>query len=157
MSLLEHPALLQFIKYALTGGLATLTHIAVFHLVCWKLFPALQPADFAVKVLHLKAAEVDTRTRARNSMRGNIIAFLISNMVAYITNVLWVFQSGRHSFIVEIVLFYAVSGTSIFFGTLLMGWLIRRFGLLTTRAFVANIFTSVMLNYALRKFVIFAG
>jgi hypothetical protein len=40
---------------------------------------------------------------------------------------------------------------------MLMGILIRRFGLLTTYAFVSNIFTAVMFNYAMRKFFIFNG
>jgi putative flippase GtrA len=50
-----------------------------------------------------------------------------------------------------------VSGFSILLGTLLMGFLIKRFGMLTTYAFVANIVTAVMINYAMRKFVIFHG
>ncbi len=157
MPFLDNPAVLQFIKYALTGGLATVVHIVIFHLVCWKIFPALQAGDLAVKYLHLNPAGVDNKTRSRNSMLGNFTAFLISNMVAYITNVLWVFQGGRHTLFVEILLFYAVSGISIFLGTILMGWLIRRFNVLTTWAFACNIFTSVMINYALRKFFIFAG
>ncbi len=157
MGLLENENLIQFIKYALAGGLATVTHIFVFHLVGWKLFPCLQKKDHFVKLLKLKLPELSNKQRSRNSMFANGIAFLLSNMVAYITNVLWVFQSGRHSIIVEIALFYAVSGVSVFLGTVLMGWLIKRFGLLTTYAFASNIFTAVMINYVLRKFVIFQG
>ena len=58
---------------------------------------------------------------------------------------------------IEILLFYAVSGISVFLGTMLMGILIKRFGLLTTYAFGTNIFTAVMINYAVRKFFIFSG
>jgi putative flippase GtrA len=54
-------------------------------------------------------------------------------------------------------LFYAVSGISVLIGTVLMGILIRRFGMLTTYAFVTNIITAVMINYAMRKFFIFHG
>jgi hypothetical protein len=36
---LDNPAVLQFIKYALAGGLATLTHIIIFHFIAWKIFP----------------------------------------------------------------------------------------------------------------------
>jgi putative flippase GtrA len=150
-------ALIQFIKYALAGGLATLTHIIVFHLVGWKFFPSLQAKDHAVKFFKLSIRTVSDATRARNSMISNGIAFLISNMVAYVTNVLWVFQGGRYHFIIELLLFYIVSGISVFLGTLLMGLLIKRFGLLTTYAFGANIFTAVMINYAVRKFIIFSG
>lgn len=148
---------IQFIKYALAGGLATLTHIVIFHLICWKIFPSLQDKDPAVRFFKLKIREVNDYTRARNSMIGNCLAFLLANMVAYITNVLWVFQGGRHHIIIEILLFYAVSGISVFLGTALMGILIKRFGILTTYAFGANIFTAVMINYAVRKFFIFSG
>lgn len=157
MGLLENENLIQFIKYALAGGLATVTHIVVFHLVGWKLFPCLQKKDHFVKYFNLKLPDLSNAKRSRNSMFSNATAFVISNMVAYITNVLWVFESGRHNIFIELLLFYAVSGISIFLGTILMGFLIRRFGILTTYAFASNIFTSVMINYVLRKFVIFNG
>ena len=155
--MLDNGNIIQFIKYAIAGGAATLTHIVIFHLVAWKLFPALQPHDHAVKLLNLIIRPVNDQQRARNSMIGNVIAFLIANLVAYITNILWVFQAGRHPFIIEILLFYAVSGVSVALGTLLMGMLIKRFGMLTTYAFAANIITAVMINYVMRKFVIFQG
>lgn len=150
-------ALIQFVKYALAGGLATITHICVFHIVGWKFFPALQEKDHAVKFFNLKLEEISVEKRAKNSMISNCIAFLVSNMVAYITNILWVFKGGKYHFIIELLLFYAVSGISIVLGTVLMGFLIKRFGMLTTYAFGANIFSAVMINYAVRKFFIFHG
>ncbi len=153
----DNQALLQFIKYALAGGLATVTHIVIFHLIAWKIFPSLQEKDHAVRFFKLTIRKINDTTRARNSMIGNFIAFLIANMVAYITNILFVFQGGKYPIIVEILLFYAVSGASAFLGTMLMGILIKRFGLLTTYAFIANIFTAVMFNFVMRKFFIFNG
>jgi putative flippase GtrA len=153
----EHDTIIQFIKYALAGGLATAAHIAVFHLIAWKLFPALQPHDHAVRLLRLRIREINDYQRARNSMISNAMAFLVANMVAYLTNIMWVFERGRHGFFVEISLFYLVSGISVALGTSLMGLLIRRFGMLTTYAFAANIVTAVMINYAVRKFFIFQG
>lgn len=155
--ILDNPSISQFIKYALAGVLAGVTHIIIFHLIAWKVFPALQEKDHAVRFFHLTIRKINDTTRARNSMIGNFIAFLIANMVAYITNILFVFQGGRYHIIIEIFLFYAVSSVSTFFGTMLMGILIRRFGLLTTYAFVSNIFTAVMFNYVMRKFFIFNG
>lgn len=149
--------MLQFIKYALAGGLATVTHIIIFHLIAWKIFPSLQEKDHAVRFFNLTIRKINDTTRARNSMIGNFIAFLIANMVAYISNILFVFQGGKYHFVIEIFLFYAVSGVSTILGTMLMGILIRRFGLLTTYAFVSNIFTALMFNYAMRKFFIFNG
>jgi len=154
---IDSAAIVQFIKYGLAGGLATTTHIIVFHLTAWKVFPALQEKDHAVRFLKLSIRKVNDATRARNSMTSNFSAFLTSNMVAYITNILWVFEGGKYHFIIEILLFYAVSGISIFLGTLLMGILIKRYGILTTYAFGSNIVTAIMINYAMRKFFIFHG
>jgi putative flippase GtrA len=148
---------LQFVKYAISGCIATATHILVFHLVAWKLFFALQADDWFVKLLHLPVPKLDDKTRSRNSMKGNGVSFIISNLVAYLINIYWVFVPGRYPWIVEIGLFYLVSGASIVIGTALMGFLIRRFGMLTTYAFGANIFAALMINYAMRKYFIFNG
>ena len=157
MDWLANETVIQFVKYAIAGGAATLVHIGIFHLIAWRLFPALQEHDHAVRMLNLKIVRINDYQRSRNSMISNVLAFMIANMVAYITNILWVFEAGRHHFVVEILLFYAVSGISTFFGTGLMGVLIKRFGMLTTYAFVSNILTAVMINYAVRKFFIFNG
>ena len=121
------------------------------------MFFALQPDDWFVRLLKLPIQELDDTTRSRNSMRANGIAFVISNLVAYLMNIYWVFVPGRYNWLVEIGLFYLVSGVAIIIGTVLMGFLIRRFGVLTTYAFGSNIFTALMINYAMRKYFIFNG
>ena len=90
-------------------------------------------------------------------MKGNDVAFIVSNLVAYLLNIYWVFVPGRYYWMIEIGLFYLVSGAAIVMGTALMGLLIRRFGMLTTYAFGANILAALMINYAMRKFFIFNG
>ncbi|MBU0481281.1 MAG: GtrA family protein [Proteobacteria bacterium] len=150
-------SLLQFIKYAICGGLATAAHIIFFHLAAWKIFPALRENDYAVEFLDLPVADIDDPTRARNSMSSNVLAFVFSNMVAYILNIFWVFERGRHPIVIEIALFYLVSGISTLIGTLLMGFLIKRFGLLTSHAFATNIVSAVLINYVVRKYFIFYG
>lgn len=153
----EAGPLVQFIKYAIAGGAATVTHILIFHLCAWKAFPALQGNDLAVKYLHWSVPDMDDRTRSRNSMIDNITAFMFSNLVAYLLNILWVFERGRHGWVVEVAMFYAVSAISVAIGTVLMGFLIKKFGIRTTYAFAANIVSAVLINYAVRKFVIFKG
>jgi len=147
----------QFLKYAIAGGIATMTHIFIFHACAWKVFPALQDDDHAVRLFKLHLPPQEDRIRARNSMIDNTIAFMLSNFVAYLINIHWVFEPGRHRFLVEIGLFYAVSGVSVVLGTAIMGYLIRRFGMLTTYAFLANLVTALLINFAMRKFVIFRG
>ena len=90
-------------------------------------------------------------------MKGNGVAFIISNLVAYLINVYWVFVPGRYHWFIEISLFYLVSGVALVIGTALMGFLIRRFRMLTTYAFASNILAALMINYAMRKFFIFNG
>lgn len=156
---LSHDAgpLVQFIKYALVGGIATVVHITVFHISGWKLFPALQEDDWFVKIFKIKMKKEDDVLRSRNSMICNWVAFFFSNLVCYILNILWVFQAGKYAWYIEILMFYAVSAVSIALGTFLMGWLIKKFGVITTYAFFANLFTSLAINYAMRKFIIFNG
>ncbi len=149
--------LIQFIKYGISGGVATVVHIIIFHILAWKIFPSLQKQDLVVALLGLSVTEVDVATRSINSMLSNGTAFICSNMVAYLMNIIWVFEPGRHNRFVEISLFYVVSGTSVAIGTALMGFLIRYFGMQTTYAFSANIVSSVMINYLMRKFIIFKG
>ncbi len=147
----------QFVKYGVAGGLATGVHIVVFHLLAWQIFPALQNDDPAVALLGLSVPVIDDATRSYNSMLANGVAFLGSNMVAYILNVLFVFESGRHNRLVEIGMFYLVSGISMVVGTALMGFLISHYHLQTTIAFSANIVSAVMINYIVRKHFIFKG
>jgi putative flippase GtrA len=153
----EASNLVQFIKYAISGCIATSTHIIVFHLVAWKMFFALQADDWFVRLFNLPIKNLDDTTRSRNSMKGNGVAFFFSNLVAYLINIYWVFVPGRYHWIIEISLFYLVSGVAIVIGTALMGFLIRYFGMLTTYAFGSNIFAALMINYVMRKFFIFSG
>ena len=153
----ESANVIQFIKYGISGCIAVAAHILVFHLVAWKMFFALQSNDWFVRLFNLPIRELDDGTRSQNSMLSNVFAFMISNLVAYIINVYWVFVPGRYHWMVEIVLFYLVSGASLVIGTAIMGLLIRRFGMLTTYAFGSNIFTALLINYAMRKFFIFKG
>jgi putative flippase GtrA len=153
----EAGPVVQFIKYALCGGIATATHIILFHLIGWRIFPCLEARDPFVRYLHLHVPDVDRSRRARNSMIANVCGFIFSNFVAYLLNILFVFRGGRYTWYVALALFYAVSGVSLVLGTSLMGYLIRRFGMLTTVAFGSNIFMALLINYAMRKFVIFNG
>src|SRR6266853_3108153 len=124
----EHTPLIQFIKYAISGGIATAVHISLFYLCAYKLMPALSARDPVANALHLSVVTVSDAIRARNSMIDNGVAFIFSNLTAYLLNIFWVFQRGRHHWIVEVGLFYLVSGISVIIGSSLMGFLINHFG-----------------------------
>src|ERR1035437_5999692 len=87
--------LIQFIKYAICGGGAVTVHVIVFFLLAWLIIPALNAEDILVKLCHLSCAPISDAIRARNAMINNVLAFLLSNLVAYILNIIWVFESGR--------------------------------------------------------------
>jgi len=148
---------IQFIKYSLAGGAATITDIIVFYALSWRIFPALKGNDIAVRILHLKTKDITEPERARNFIINTAIAFIFSNMVAYTLNMLWVFEPGRHAWYVEVALFYAVSLTSIVLGTAL-GWAMIRFmKLSTTSSYIGKMIAALLINFVCRKFVVFKG
>jgi putative flippase GtrA len=151
----QHSPLVQFIKYAIAGLIATAVHITIFYGCSLKLMPALTPDDPVAKLLHVHVGLVSDNIRARNSIIDNAVAFLFSNLTAYLINIFWVFESGRHNRVREILYFYLVSGVSVFIGSSIMGLLIHQFGVITTLAFAANGVVSLLINFALRKYFIF--
>ena len=151
----NHTPLIQFIKYGIAGVLATSVHICLFYWVALEFLPALNQHDKLASLLHLTVPVVSQGIRARNAMVDNTVAFLFSNLTAYIINIYWVFEPGRHHPVLEFLFFFAVSGVSIVIGSSLMGILIHSYGMTTTTAFTANIFVSLLINFFLRKHVIF--
>lgn len=147
--------IIQFIKYALTGGLGTAIHLIFFNLLSWKIFPALQQDDPLVKLIKWQVITINNKTRARNSMINNCIVFLFSNLLVYFINIYWVFEPGQHSMLVEIGLFYLACLASLLIGTASMGFLIKKYGTKTTHAFLINLMIAVIINYTARKFFIF--
>lgn len=149
--------LLQFLKYSLCGGLATGVDFVVFYLLSIFILPGLGQDDSVVQLLGLEVKDLGEEVRSNRYLINRAVTFLISNFVAYTTNVLFVFEAGKHSRRREIGLFYTVSAVSFGTGTALGFALIRFGGWTTTTAFAANIAASVLINYAGRKFLVFNG
>ncbi len=155
----ENP-FVQFIKYGLCGGAATVVDMTVFFLLAWLAFPALTASDPVAALLSkfgLSIQAVSESVRLRNYWIDKGICFLFSNFTAYILNVLFVFKAGKHKRHHELMLFYAVSLISFFFGTFAGDLLIRFGGLDTTYSYVAAMISALLINYAGRKFFIFHG
>lgn len=166
----NHTPFIQFVKYGIAGVIATTVHIALFYWMALNVLPALDPGEVQKVVnflpdlhhyplinslLNLDLPTVSQGVRARNAMIDNTVAFLFSNLTAYGINIIWVFERGRHHPALEFIFFYAVSGVSILIGTSLMGFMIHRFGIDTSLAFGANVVVSLVINFFLRKYVIF--
>ncbi|MDF7800604.1 GtrA family protein [Pontiellaceae bacterium B1224] len=152
----DHPGI-QFLKYSMCGGMALATDMITFFLIAWLVFPALTEGDFLVRIFHLQVEPVPEGIRTLNFILGNAIAFVVSNMTAYILNILFVFKSGKHNRWKELGLFYLVSGISVGLGVLIGAVLIEWFGLSTTSSYVAKAISTTLINYAARKFFIFNG
>jgi len=156
-ALLSHdaPPLVQFLKYAMVGGMSTVVHMVCFFLCGWFLFPCITQDDILVKRLHLSAPNIDERLRAKHAAYSNAVAFFVSNTFCYILNILFVFKPGKYHWAIEFLLFFAVSAISMIIGTGIQTLLITKRRMQTTLAFGANIFSSLLINYTVRKFFIF--
>ena len=152
----NHPVI-QFFKYSMCGGMAMVVDMITFFLVAWLLFPALTENDILVRLFNIQIEPVAEVIRSVNFVLSNILAFFVSNMTAYVLNILFVFKTGKHSRRKELGLFYLVSGISVGIGVLVGVVLIKGFGLSTTSSYIAKAVSTVLINYAARKFIIFRG
>ncbi len=151
----ESGLVVQFIKYALCGGVATGVDMAVFFVMAWRVLPALRETDPLVRRLRLRIRPVEERVRAFRFVVNTGVAFLFSNATAYLLNVAWVFESGRHERWVEVVRFLAVSGLSVSIAAA-VGWtLIRWFHWSTSLSYVTKVAAALLFNFAGRKWFVF--
>ncbi len=142
-----HP-LLQFVKYGLCGGLALITQLIVFYGLAYTVFPAIEG-------MIVEGQLISNDLRAKNATICNSFGFFFANLVAYFTNVLWVFQSGRHNRAVEFGLFTVVALIGFVAGLAGGPLLIKVFGISTHIAQLLFVVTSVIVNFLCRKFLIF--
>jgi putative flippase GtrA len=152
----NHPGI-QFFKYSFCGGCALAVDMIVFFLMAWLVFPALTEKDLFVQLFNMQVEPIPEQVRSVNFIIGNGIAFMASNMTAYILNINFVFKAGKHSKLKELGLFYLVSGISVGIGVAMGVLLIEGFGLSTTTSYVAKAVSTTLINYAARKFIIFHG
>jgi len=148
---------LQFVKYSLCGITATVVDMVTFFIVAWLIFPALTESDLPVRIFGLTVKSIPESVRTLNFCIDSVIAFIFSNLTAYILNVQFVFRAGKHSRSKEVLLFYLVSAASVGIGVLLGAVLIRILGISTTLSYVAKVVSTTLINYAARKFIIFHG
>lgn len=142
-----HP-MIQFIKYGICGVAATLAHNGLLLIITSTWLPAAQG-------MLVNGIPLDEVTRVFNLKLGNALAFPAGLLVAYLTNVLWVFTTGRHSRIKEFALFTITAAIGFFPALFAVEGLAGYLGLSSTVAQLGFIITSVAVNFACRKFIIF--
>jgi putative flippase GtrA len=142
-----HP-LIQFFKYALCGAAAAITHNGILAVLSVTIFPA-------GKGMIVDGMVLDEAVRNTNLIINNTLAWPFGSLVAYYLNILFVFTAGRHSKLMEFLLFMVVSAVGFFPGILVVNWLAGHLHLSSTLAQLGFILTSVMVNFLSRKFIIF--
>jgi putative flippase GtrA len=93
--------------------------------------------------------------RSLRFMTDKTLAFLIANTASFWMNTQWVFESGRHRKSTEVALFVSVSLLSYGVGLQLGRFLIERFATNSHVAAITCIGAATVLNYIIRKSVVF--
>lgn len=151
---------LQFIKYLICGGITFVVDVMAFYIMAWLILPSLRPDDPFGLVIGLFGREIQPVPESvllRNFVINKIVAFLTSNTVAYATNALFVFSSGRHQRLKEVGLFYLLSTLSFAVFTWLSRLLIGQFGWDVTWSYFLVFALAMVANFTMRKRLIFKG
>jgi putative flippase GtrA len=153
----KHP-LLQFIRYGIAGVAAMVANL-VFFVLCirWVFISSDVVTSLPVEFTGLGNWLSDMRQdpRVGNYVKANAVAFVMSNVVAYVLNFKWVFESGRHSRHVEIFLFFSVSLFSFVIGTAVASILVGNFGVHDYIAKMSDVVFAILINFVCRKFLVF--
>jgi putative flippase GtrA len=142
------PALIQFGVYSLCGGLATVVFLSTVVILSKTLIPAYEN-------MIVNGVVISDDLRAKDLLINNCIGFMIANVVAYTTNVMFVFKQGRHHPFIEFLYFTLVSGISFGISQIAGPWLVKQYGVPTNVAILTNMVASMLLNFAGRKFFVF--
>ena len=156
----KHNLHAQFIKYLFCGGITFVVDMTVFYIMAWIVLPSLRQGDPFGAIIGLlggQIREVSEDVLLRNYVINKIAAFLSSNTVAYVTNVLFVFNGGKHQKYKEVAFFYLLSTLSFVFFTWLSGLLIARFGWHVSLAYFFVFTCAMVANFTMRKKFIFKG
>ena len=147
----------QLVKYILCGGAAVAVDTFTFYFFAWLVFPCLRITDPVARLIQwagftIKEVGADELNRNYWMIKG--ICFLLANTVVYVLNVLFVFNTGRHRKPVEILLFFGSSLFQFFF-IWLGGILIIVFKWEVTYANISMLMTSLLVNFVIRKKLVF--
>lgn len=132
----------QFGKYLLCGGTGFAVHWTLVNILGHTVSPAFDES-------------LGDDLRFKRSALNNSIAFFISNTVAYLLNIRFVFKSGRHNRRTEVGLFFLASALGFFPALWSLDIIIRTFSLNTHIANIGFPAVAAIGNFFARKFLIF--
>lgn len=152
----------QFVKYGAIGVMATCVQTGVFYVLAATCLKCLTADDWAVKWLGLPSVaftgeEVWYASRGMIAAAATAVGFVIANIFCWLMNRWFVFKPGKFKWHVELAMFFGASTLATLIALGLMKLLIDQFGLMTTLAVVVEVVVSFLVNFFIRKFVIFKG
>lgn len=147
----------QFAKYGVIGALATLIQLVAFYLMATMVLLCLKADDPMVLRCGFPAmAEPSEAVRTWYFVVDTAVGFTVANVFCWIMNRNLVFRPGRFHWLLELGMFFFVSGAAVLFGMLVGALVIWLFGLATTTAVVFEILSSLLINFFMRKYFIFS-
>ena len=147
----------QFVKYCVIGVLSTCVQMAGFYLLAATCLKCLCADDWAVRFLGLPSVGVADGVRAFRAAVATAGGFTVANVFCWIMNRLFVFRPGRFRWHVEFLMFFGVASLATVVALGVQSLLIRYFGMMTTAAVIVEIAVSFLMNFFVRKFIIFKG
>lgn len=152
----------QLVKYGVIGVMSTCVQLGVFYLLAATCLRCLTADDWAVKSLSLPAAEFSGAepwyaARWFLAAAATAVGFTASNVFCWLMNRAFVFRPGKFRWYVEFAMFYAAAATATGIALLAQSALIAWCGMMTSAAVVIEVVVSFMVNFVVRKFLIFRG
>ena len=143
----------QIFKYICCGGITVLVDQIIYYTLGLHILPIFQHTDPIVEYLGIQATYVSKSISDNNFIIVKIICWLIANTAAYLLNIRFVFEQGRHKNITEVILFFGFALLQFIFIALSISLI--RLGWEVTYANYSMLLLGAITNYLIRKFVIF--
>ena len=147
----------QFVKYGAIGVLSTCVQMIGFYLLAATCLKCLGADDWAVRFLGIPSVEVSDGLRAFRAAVATAGGFTVANIFCWIMNRLFVFKPGKFRWYVEFLMFFGVAALATVVALGVQSLLIKYFGMMTTAAVIVEVVASFLMNFFVRKFVIFKG
>jgi putative flippase GtrA len=128
-----------------------------FYLLAATCLKCLGADDWAVRFLGIPSVEVSDGLRAFRAAVATAGGFTVANIFCWIMNRLFVFKPGKFRWYVEFLMFFGVAALATVVALGVQSLLIRYFGMMTTAAVIVEVAASFLMNFFVRKFVIFKG
>lgn len=147
----------QFVKYGVIGVLSTCVQMIGFYLLAATCLKCLGADDWAVRFLGSPSVEVSDGVRAFRAAVATAGGFTVANIFCWMMNRLFVFKPGKFRWYVEFLMFFGVAALATVVALGVQSLLIKYFGMMTTAAVIVEVVASFLMNFFVRKFVIFKG